>query len=228
MCCWRAPASRCCASSAWRRASARRWGRYRKRRCCLRWAPIWVSGAGVFRAGTRMSSRRRVALRRAGRQQAHLHRREPRTPDRARSEHLSRPNRAIRRIRSGWCDTAVCEQGMTAMDDVIGYARAVLAATPERWRALTKTIPSDLLGRAPKTGEWSALDCLRHLVDTERWVFPVRVRAFLAGEDFAAFDPDAEGSHSGQQPAAALAEELARLREGSLALLGELAAADLE
>lgn len=114
------------------------------------------------------------------------------------------------------------------MDDVIGYARAVLAATPERWRELAKTIPGDLLERAPKSGEWSALDCLRHLADTERWVFPVRVRAYLAGADFAAFDPDAEGSHSGEQPAIALAAELARLRDGSLALLETLTAADLE
>jgi N-glycosidase YbiA len=114
------------------------------------------------------------------------------------------------------------------MDDVIDSTRAVLSATPARWRELAKTVPSELLERAPKTGEWSALDCLRHLVDTERWVFPPRVRAFLAGEDFAAFDPDAEGSHSGGQPAEALAEELARLRDDSLALLGELTAADLE
>lgn len=112
------------------------------------------------------------------------------------------------------------------MEQVIGNVRAVLAATPSRWRELTRTIPGDLLERAPRAGEWPALDCLRHLVDTERWVFPVRVRAFLAGEDFAAFDPDAEGSHSGEQPAA-LAEEFARLRGESLALLGELTAADL-
>lgn len=113
------------------------------------------------------------------------------------------------------------------MNDLIGSVRAVLATTPDRWRTLTNTLPLDLLERAPKTSEWSALDCLRHLVDTERWVFPVRVRAFLAGEDFAAFDPDAEGSHGGDQPPLALAKDFARLREDSLRLLGELSPSDL-
>lgn len=119
------------------------------------------------------------------------------------------------------------ERKTAAMDDLIGSTRAVLATTPERWRVVAKTLPADLLERAPKIGEWSALDCLRHLVDTERWVFPVRVRAFLAGEDFPAFDPDAEASHSGDQSAVDLADELERLRAGNLALLGELAVADL-
>ncbi|MGH2516731.1 MAG: DinB family protein, partial [Ktedonobacterales bacterium] len=113
------------------------------------------------------------------------------------------------------------------MDDVLSYTRAVLVITPSRWTELTTSVPAALLGRAPKTGEWSALDCLRHLVDTERWVFPVRVRAFLAGEDFAAFDPDAEGSHSGDQPVAALTEEFGRLRGESLATLDRLTASDL-
>jgi hypothetical protein len=114
------------------------------------------------------------------------------------------------------------------MDDLLSYTRAVLASTPARWQELARTLPSDLLERAPKTGEWAAVDCLQHLVDTERWVFPVRVRAFLAGEDFASFDPDAEGSRSGEQPALALAEEFARLRGSSLTLLDELTVADLE
>lgn len=114
------------------------------------------------------------------------------------------------------------------MDDLIGYARAVLTTTPERWRMLATSVPSDLLERAPRPGEWAAVDCLRHITDAERSVFPVRVRAFLAGEDFAAFDPDAQGSHSGEQPVAELVEEFARLRGDSLALIGTLSAADLD
>lgn len=113
------------------------------------------------------------------------------------------------------------------MNNVIDATRAVLAVTPARWRALAVSLPGELLERTPKPGEWSALDCLRHIVDTERWVFPVRVRAFLAGNDFASWDPDTEGTHSGDQPAVAVAEEFARLRDDSLALLATLTAADL-
>lgn len=112
--------------------------------------------------------------------------------------------------------------------DLIGYTQSVLATTPDRWRELVASLPSDLLERAPKTGEWSALDCLRHLLDTERWVFPVRVRAFLAGQDFPAFDPDAQGSHGGEEPATEVVEELALRRQESLALLAHLTPSDLD
>lgn len=113
------------------------------------------------------------------------------------------------------------------VDDLIAYTHAVLTTTPERWRALVTSLSRNLLERAPQPGEWSALDCLRHITDTERWVFPVRVRAFLAGEDFASFDPDSQGSHSGEQPAAEVVEEFTRLRRESLVLIGTLTAADL-
>lgn len=114
------------------------------------------------------------------------------------------------------------------MDDLIGYARAVLSTTPERWRALVTSVPRDLLERAPRPGEWAAVDCLRHLADAERWVFPTRVRAFLAGEDFAAFNPDRQGSDGGEQSVTELVEEFGRLREESLALIGTLTAGDLD
>jgi hypothetical protein len=73
------------------------------------------------------------------------------------------------------------------------------------------------------------MDCLRHLLDTERYVFPPRVEAFLAGRDFAAFNPDAEGSKpsAGEDPAE-LAEEFASLRTKSMEVLARLTAADLE
>jgi hypothetical protein len=113
------------------------------------------------------------------------------------------------------------------MDSTISSVQTVLATTGDRWLQLTETVPTDLLDRAPAPGEWSATACLRHLLDTERFVFPVRVRAFLAGEDMAAFDPDAEGAcYAGHTPRQ-LAAEFVRLREASLALLSTLAADDL-
>lgn len=115
------------------------------------------------------------------------------------------------------------------MDDVLAQSKAVLQTTPDRWLRLTQTLPAELLLRPPAAGEWSALECLQHLVDTERQVFPARVGHLLAGEDFPAFDPDAAGSRPAlQQDAAALAQEFAALRADSLALWERLSASDLD
>lgn len=90
-----------------------------------------------------------------------------------------------------------------------------------------RTQPKDLrLPAAP--GEWSAADCLQHLVDTERWVFPARVRALLAGQDFPAFDPDSQGTTTDSHGAPdELATEFAALRAESLVLFAQLAPSDL-
>ncbi len=112
--------------------------------------------------------------------------------------------------------------------DLLMEVRTVLQTTPVRWTDLTRTLPDELLNRTPSQGEWAALDCLQHLVDTERWVFPVRVKAFLAGEDFPAFDPDSQGEISARQLSAdELAAEFAALRKESLALMETLTPADL-
>jgi hypothetical protein len=113
------------------------------------------------------------------------------------------------------------------MDELVDRARAVLATTPERWGRLAASVPLELLGRPPAPGEWSALDCLRHLLETERQVFPVRVEALLAGRDFAAFDPDAQGSRAPAGDPAAMAAEFAGLRVRSVALLAGLKDTDL-
>ncbi len=114
------------------------------------------------------------------------------------------------------------------MTDILTRARAVLMTTPARWLNLAASIPGDLLAEKPAPGEWSALECLQHLVDTERWVFPARVGYLLAGKDFPAFDPDSQGSKSDdtQQPAD-LAAEFSRLRNQSLLELDRVTLADL-
>jgi DinB superfamily len=104
---------------------------------------------------------------------------------------------------------------------------AILSITPDRWKQLTSTVPEPLLHRSPAPGEWSAMDCLAHIVEAERQVFPVRIRAILAGQDFAAFDPDAEGIHITDKAGADLANEFARLRTESLKLLATLVESDL-
>jgi uncharacterized damage-inducible protein DinB len=114
------------------------------------------------------------------------------------------------------------------MNDLLEQVRAVLSTTPARWEAMTAALPAEMLTREPAAGEWSAEGCLRHLLDTERFIFPVRVRNFLAGEDIRAFDPDTEGTPSAGQSPAELAAEFARLRRENLALLETITPADLE
>lgn len=113
------------------------------------------------------------------------------------------------------------------MNNPLDTILPVLAATPARWNVLCATLSPELLRRTPAAGEWSALDCLMHILDTEKFVFPVRVKAFLAGTNFPAFNPDVEGTRDTGQPPAVLAAEFAALREGALAQLRSLTAADL-
>ena len=114
------------------------------------------------------------------------------------------------------------------MEPLIFRVQSVLRTTPSRWISLAETVPADLLRRVPAPGEWSALDCLHHLVDTERAVFPVRITRLLRGEDFPGFDPDREGTRTGTASGAAeAAAEFHRLRMGSLDLLDRVGPADL-
>ena len=113
------------------------------------------------------------------------------------------------------------------MDHVLEAMRAVITLTPLRWTAMAEALPVELLRLAPAQGEWSAVDCLQHMLDTEQ-MFQRRVQAFLAGRDFPAFNPDADGTPPGAQTPQALAAEFARLRGESLLMLEKLAPADLE
>ena len=112
------------------------------------------------------------------------------------------------------------------MDSLIETARMTLAASPARWQDLIKHLPEELLRRAPLPGEWPAVQCLQHLIDGERFVFPVRVRAFLAGQDIADFDPETQGTKAVSTPAE-LAARFAKLRKTNLRLLESLTPADL-
>jgi hypothetical protein len=103
----------------------------------------------------------------------------------------------------------------------------ILQTTPARWQTLCETLPSDLLSRHPTEGEWSPLECLTHILDTEKNIFPVRVRAFLAGVNFPSFNPDKEGTASVSQTPADMAAEFSALRVESLELLKTLKESDL-
>src|SRR5215216_1773172 len=102
------------------------------------------------------------------------------------------------------------------MNELLPSVRAVLETTAPRWLNLAARLPADLLRRPPAAGEWSAVECLRHLSDAERDVFPVRVRAFLAGDNLTPYDPVAQASGRAGETPVALAEDFAQLRQESL------------
>lgn len=116
---------------------------------------------------------------------------------------------------------------MAAMEDVLFEAQALMLTTAARWMLLAEKIPVGRLTRAPALGEWAAIDCLRHLLDTESGVFPQRLRLFLAGQDIPAFDPATQGKDYGDTPAPRLAAEFARLRAQNLAALEQVRPLDL-
>ena len=113
------------------------------------------------------------------------------------------------------------------MDALLEHVQAVLSTTPERWQHLVGTLPMDLLSRSPATGEWSALNCLQHLLDAELQLYPVRVRAFLVGENFSDFDPNQPHTDPHSQVPEQLAATFARHRQESLALLKQVQDEDL-
>jgi hypothetical protein len=108
---------------------------------------------------------------------------------------------------------------------ILIWANAVLTTTPGRWLTLVKALPEELLFRKPAPTEWSALDCLQHLVDTERMTMGVRLKALLAESSFPGFNPADNGSRGAPTPA--LAEEFNRLRSANLELLAQVTEADL-
>jgi hypothetical protein len=104
----------------------------------------------------------------------------------------------------------------------------VLQSTPRRWLSLAETLPARLLLRPPAAGEWSALDCLHHLVDTEAFVFPRRVEYLLKEQDFPSFDPDTQGTKLNEnEDPIELAREFAHLRQESLIVFSRVTPADL-
>ena len=114
------------------------------------------------------------------------------------------------------------------MNTLVEQVRAVLSITPERWQQMVNTLPVDLLTRPPAPGEWSALKCLQHLLDAERSNFPVRFRAFLAGQNFAPFDPNQPHPEFDAQTPQQLVAAFAHMRQESLALLESVKDEDLE
>jgi uncharacterized damage-inducible protein DinB len=115
------------------------------------------------------------------------------------------------------------------MENVLEWARPVLATTPIYWEHLVQALPAELLTRRPAAGEWSALECLQHILDSEE-VFIARVGYFLAGRDsFPNFNPDREGTPLGAAPSPVeMAAHFQRLRAEGLRALDAVTPADLD
>jgi len=108
------------------------------------------------------------------------------------------------------------------MENILDWTRAVLSTTPIHWASMAQTLPAELLTRRPAAGEWSALECLQHIMDSDQ-VFTARLDYFLAGQDFPDFNPDTEGTRLGAAPAPGeMAADFARLRADSLAALAAI------
>ncbi len=115
------------------------------------------------------------------------------------------------------------------MDDLIASVGEILQTTPKRWLELTDSISAETLRRAPADGEWSPVECLAHLLDTELGAFQVRLESFLAGRDrLAAFDPEAAGMRPDPNgDPREIARGFAEARVRSLAMLERVTTADL-
>jgi hypothetical protein len=114
------------------------------------------------------------------------------------------------------------------LNTVLERVQAILSTTPERWQKLVSTLPIDLLTHPAAAGEWSALNCLQHLVVTERQVFPVRFRAFLTGQGFSDFDPNQPHTDLASLTPEQLVAAFTQMRQESLALLQQVKDDDLE
>lgn len=115
------------------------------------------------------------------------------------------------------------------MADLMTNLKAVLRTTPLHWNTIVQTFPEDLLRRQPRAGEWSALECLQHLIDLDQILFPVRIKAIYAGQPFPHFDVNEQGPVLAREATpAALAEEFDTLRAENLVLLETITEEDLE
>jgi DinB superfamily len=118
-----------------------------------------------------------------------------------------------------------------------GTIADLLAATAvtvaEELRAL-----GEVGGWRPEPGEWSANECVGHLIEAERRGFAGRIRTILAGAradgsfespTLETWDPPAvaEARHDNMRPAAELASEFAAARADSVVLVRSLSDRDL-
>jgi hypothetical protein len=111
-------------------------------------------------------------------------------------------------------------------ENILQWSRSILVISPSRWLSLVQSAPIELLMMRPALNEWSAIECLQHVVEVERDSFPERIKALLAGRPFTAFNPADRPPKPA--PTAALADEFKELRQTTLGLFDQITEADLD
>lgn len=132
------------------------------------------------------------------------------------------------RRRTRYACTVLPRKKEYSLKRLLEDVEAVLSTTPARWQQLVSTLPTELLTRPPAPGEWSALRCLQHLLDAEQLLFPVRLRAFLAGQDFTDFDPNQHHPASANQTPEQLVTAFTHARQESIVQLQHVKEDDLQ
>lgn len=94
------------------------------------------------------------------------------------------------------------------------------------------SLPDAVLAWRPAEGEWSAKECLGHIIEAERRGFNGRIRTILAESEprLSAWDQQAvqRERNDAERPTSELLNEFQALRADSVALVSQLGAADLE
>ena len=107
----------------------------------------------------------------------------------------------------------------------------LLRATAATVRAELSALPAPALSWHPAEGEWCVKEVLGHLIECEQRGFAGRIRIILGGDrpQLEGWDQEevARARYDCVRDWAALHDEFARLRAGSVALVGELKPADL-
>ena len=132
-------------------------------------------------------------------------------------------------------DTRTSETPLIPLEPAV--IAELLAATAVTVAAELRALDA-VAGWRPAPGEWSANECVGHLIEAERRGFAGRIRTILGGlqadGSFAppaleTWDPPAVAAarHDDERPPAALADEFAELRADSVDLVRSLKAEDL-
>ena len=109
--------------------------------------------------------------------------------------------------------------------DILIWSKSILVTTPARWLKLVEEVPLELLMMQPAPDEWSALQCLQHLVDVEQNRFPVRLKALMSRQPF----PNHTSPNNGvtADPTVGLAAEFEMLRKQNLEEFDKVTESDL-
>lgn len=110
----------------------------------------------------------------------------------------------------------------------LAHINAILTTTLTRWTNLLEAAPDELLTRRPAPAEWSAVECLIHIIDVEH-EYHSRVEAFLASQDFPASDSDNQGTKF--DPATTpkeIGEQFLKIRAENLKVVARVQPEDLD